>query len=336
MPADIEIIEGQASFASLREPGWHQLGTVFTKPATVGEIMRMANLDGWNVRTIEIEAPDFNMNDAQYFFVVRDNPVLDQVDVLSISGKRYTPFQNEAMFNIGNDLVTGGVGRWETAGSLKGGRVVFASISIDREVVLDPSGANDVIKNYLMLAASHDGTLAVTAANTPVRVVCSNTLNWALSGAKQTFSFRHTQTAGAKAAYVTKAIANAHGYIDRFEGVARQLINAKLTEKQWNDVLLAAYPKPEEKEEGKANRAMTMWTKKFDNLNSLRTAETNSMWDGTAWGALQVLTEDLDWFRTGRGDNAAENLAAARSGFDPAVNATRNKFLSIVSEVAGV
>lgn len=330
MPALIE------SFASLREPAWHNLGTVFSKPVTADELMELANLDNWRVRLVEIEAPDFNMNDQKYFFVVRDNHQTGEVDVLSTAGQRYEPFQNESMFYMGHDLQRAGLGRWETAGSLRGGRVVFGSLSIDREVVLDPTGANDVIKNYLMLAASHDGTLAITAANTPVRVVCSNTLNFALSGAKQKFSFRHTQTAESKAAYVAKAISDAHGYIDRFEAVANDLVNHKISDKVFNDILLTAYPKPAEKEGGKANRAMTMWTKKFDSLNSLRVSHTNAMWDGTAWGALQVLTEDLDWFRTGRGDNAEENLNSARSGFDPAVNATRNKFLSIVSEVAGV
>lgn len=331
MPAEVE------DFASLRTPGWHGLGTVFSKPVTATELMEIAHLDNWNVRLVEIEAPAFDMNGAKYHFVVRDNPyVSGQVDVLSIAGDRYEAFQNESVFFMGQDLQAAGLGRWETAGSLRGGRVVFGTLSIDREVVLDPNGANDLIKNYLVLAASHDGTLAITAANTPIRVVCSNTLNFALSGAKQKFSFRHTYTAEAKSRMVEKALTDAHGYIDRFEAVANGLINARLTDKAYNDILLAAYPKPEEKEEGKGNRAMTMWTKKFDNLNALRTSPTNAMWDNTAWGALQVLTEDLDWFRTGRGDNKEENLAAARSGFDPAVNSTRNKFLSIVKEVAGV
>lgn len=330
MPAEIE------SFASLRQPGWHQLGTVFSKPVTADELMELAHLSKWNVRLIEIEAPGFNMNGQKYYFIVRDNPLTKEVDILSTAGQRYEAFQNETLFYMGHDLQEAGLGRWETAGSLKGGRVVFGSLSVDREVVLDPSGANDVIKNYLLLAASHDGTLAITAANTPVRVVCSNTLNFALSGAKQKFSFRHTQTAESKAQYVAKAMKDAHGYIDKFEAVANKLIGKKISDKVFNDILLAAYPKPAEKEEGKGNRAMTMWTKKFDVLNDLRTSPTNAMWDGTAWGALQVLTEDLDWFRTGRGDNAEENLSAARAGFDPAVNATRNKFLTIVSEVAGV
>jgi len=141
MPAEIE------SFASLREEAWHKLGTVFTKPVTADELMELANLNGWNVRCVEIDAPDFNMNGQKYYFVVRDNHQTGEVDVLSTAGQRYTPFQNESLFYMGHDLQQAGLGRWETAGSLKSGRVVFGSLSIDREVVLDPTGANDVIKN---------------------------------------------------------------------------------------------------------------------------------------------------------------------------------------------
>jgi len=331
----IETYGDQAAFASLRQPGWHSLGTVFLEEVQVTELLELAHLNDWNVRVEEVEAPGYNM-DRSYYFVVRDNPFTGTPDVLHVSGKRYTPFQNESLFYMGQDLVSNGFGRWETAGSIKGGRVVFGSLSIDREVVLDPTGVEERIKNYLLLAQSHDGSMSVVGANTPIRVVCNNTLNVALTGAHQTFKLRHTQTIEARAAYVTQAVNESHGYIDKFEGLAKQLIGVTLNEKQWNDIMTTAYPKPDDKEDGKGNRGLTMWTKKMDVLEYLRTSETNSMWNNTAWGAFNVLIEDLDWFRTGRGDNAEENLASARSGFDPMVNSTRNKFLSIVSEVAGV
>ena len=89
MPALIE------SFASLRVPAWHSLGTVFSKPVTADELMELANLNNWHVRLVEIEAPGFNMNDQKYFFVVRDNHQTGEVDVLSTAGQRYEPFQNE-------------------------------------------------------------------------------------------------------------------------------------------------------------------------------------------------------------------------------------------------
>ncbi len=54
-------------------------------------------------------------------------------------------------------------------------------------MVLDPQGANDQTKLYLIVWTSHDGSVAVQAAITPVRVVCQNTLNLAMRNAKQSF-----------------------------------------------------------------------------------------------------------------------------------------------------
>ena len=327
----IETNGDQAAFASLREPGWHQLGTVFTKPVTVQELLDLAHLSDWNVRVVEIEAPGYNFGSRKYYFVVRDNPFIKgQEDVLHVSKARYTPFQNEALFAMAN-----GLGRWETAGSIKEGSVVFGSVSIDREIVLDPNGVSDRITNYIVLAQSHDGTLSITGANTPIRVVCNNTLNIALAGAVQSFKFRHTPTSEQKSIVIADALAKAHGYIDKMEEFSNGLLTKHVSDKKFYEIITAAYPKPDEPAEGKASRAMTMWDKKIGNLLDLRTAPTNAPFADNAWGALNVLLEDLDWFRTGRGDNAAENLAAARSGFDPVVNATRNKFKSIVMEAVG-
>ena len=321
----IETHGDRAAFASLREPGWHDLGTVFHEEVTVDELLDLAHLSGWNVRVEEMEAPEGYGMTKPYYFVVRDNPFVDQTDILHVSGKRYTPFQNESLFYMAD-----GIGRWETAGSIKDGRVVFGSISIDREVVLDPNGVEDRIKNYLLVAQAHDGTMAITGANTPIRVVCNNTLTMALSGASQSFKFRHTETAEAKAEMVSEALKKSHGYIDQFEIVANELLATSITDETFWKIVNTAYPKPEEDNK----RGNTVWEKRVETLLDLRTSETNAAFADSAWGAYNTLIEAIDWFRTGRGENAETNLAAARSGFDPVVNADKNRLLQVVQAVA--
>ena len=49
----------------------------------------------------------------------------------------------------------------------------------------------------------------------------------------------------------------------------------------------------------------------------------------SAWGAFNALTERLDWYRSSRSANG-ESMFAAASGFDPAINAEKNRLLSIV------
>jgi hypothetical protein len=53
---------------------------------------------------------------------------------------------------------------------------------------------------------------------------------------------------------------------------------------------------------------------------------------GTAWGALNAMTERLDWYRTARSNNQ-ESMSAAASGFDVATNAEKGRILSAVKEL---
>ena len=125
MAHDLENQNGKASFASFREPAWHGLGTVFTEEKNTTEMLQAANLNGWNVRLQDMEIPSTLTSDKSYQYVLRTNPTNNtQTDVLGIVGERYVPLQNEDLFSFGDNILDGG-GRWETAGSIKGGRVVF-------------------------------------------------------------------------------------------------------------------------------------------------------------------------------------------------------------------
>ena len=320
---------GEASFASLREPAWHGLGTVFTEEVNTAQMLELANLNNWNVRLQDMVLPTDLTSDKTYSYVVRDNPFNDgQVDVLGVVGERYRVLQNEDLFSFGDNLLHGG-GRWETAGSLKGGRQVFGSIALERETILDPNGVSDVVKSYLLVNTSHDGSIAIQASITPVRVVCANTLALALGQGKrkvkQTFKIRHTQTANGKVQAAREALGLATAYLDTFSTVANDLFKAKVSDQKFNEILLTAYPKPEET----SKAAFTRWTNKIDTLNDIYKGQTNFMIAGTAWGALNAMTERIDWYRNARGENSEAMLAAA-SGFEAATQAEKNRLFQIV------
>jgi phage/plasmid-like protein (TIGR03299 family) len=333
MAHDLEIQNGKTSFASFREPAWHGLGTVFTEEKTTSEMLEAANLSNWNVRLEDMPIPAHLTSDKEYQYVVRTNPTTDtQTDVLGVVGQRYVPLQNEDLFSFGDNILDGG-GRWETAGSIKGGRVVFGALALERETVLDPNGVSDVVKTYLLINTSHDGSIAIQASITPVRVVCANTLNLALNGVgrknkngvKQSFKIRHTQTADGKIAVARQTLGLANSYMDEFDKMAHAMIQKEINAKQFYDILLAAYPKPEKDTKG----AIKKWENKVDVLNDIYTGEFNGMIAGNAWGAFNALTERLDWYRTARGGNN-ESILASASGFDPAINAEKNRLLKVV------
>ena len=326
MVAAVETYKDQAAFASLRTPAWHGLGTVFEDDSiTTQGMLDLAHLSGWNVRIEDVDLP--GRSHRPYFGVVRTNPFDGQADVLGVVGERYKVVQNEELFSFADNILDGG--RWETAGSIKNGTVVFGSLALDRETVLDPSGVSDKINSYLLVHTSHDGSLAVQGSVTPVRVVCQNTLNMALSRVKQSYKIRHTQTVQGKVAAAREALGLAHTYLDEFDKEAKALFEQSITDAQWFDIITKVYPKPEEDTKG----AMTKWENKVDVLNGIYSGPTTNMIKGTAWGAYNALTERLDWFRSPRNGNA-ESVLAAASGFDAATNATKNKMKAIVREVA--
>jgi phage/plasmid-like protein (TIGR03299 family) len=331
MAHELETQNGVASFASFREPAWHNLGTVFDTEKNTNEMLVAANLNNWNVRLEDLEIPSSLVSDKSYQYVVRTNPTdKTQTDVLGIVGERYVPLQNEDLFSFGDNILDGG-GRWETAGSIRGGRVVFGSLALERETVLDPNGVADVVKTYLLINTSHDGSIAIQASITPVRVVCANTLNVALNrtrkkdGVKQSFKIRHTQTAEGKITVARQALGMANSYMDEFDKMAHAMIAKEISAKDFNDIILAAYPKPDLDTKG----AVKKWENKVDMINDIYTGEYNGMISGNAWGAFNALTERLDWYRSARSGNG-ESMFAAASGFDPATNAEKNRLLSIV------
>ena len=330
----IETQRGKASFASFRQPAWHQLGEVFTEEKNTKEMLESANLDKWNVRLEDLDTPAHLTSDKNYQYVVRTNPTNEtQTDILGVVGERYHVMQNEDLFGFGDAILDGG-GRWETAGSIKGGRVVFGALALERETILDPSGVADKVKTYLLINTSHDGSLAIQASVTPVRVVCANTLNLALNsiktknGVKQSFKIRHTSTASGKVQIARETLGLTNAYMDAFDIMAQAMIQKTVTAKDFNDIILASYPKPDADVKG----ALTKWTTKVDSINDIYTGEFNGMVAGTAWGAFNALTERLDWYRSARG-GSNESILAGASGFDPSVNAEKARLLKVVKGV---
>ena len=327
----LESVNGQTAFASLREPAWHGLGTVFQEEVSTKKMLELAHLDKWNVRLEDVEIPAGMESDKGYSFVVRDNPFIDnQKDVLGVVGERYVPLQNEDLFDFG-DLMLDGGGRWETAGSIKNGRVVFGSLALERETILDPNGVSDKVNTYLLINTSHDGSVAIQASITPVRVVCANTLNLALGqrgrngSVKQSFKIRHTQTASGKVQVAREALGLANAYIDEFSKMANEMIQKEVSKAKFDEIVLALYPKPKDEAKGANSR----WENKIDLINDIYVGDYNNTITGTAWGVANALTERLDWYRTGR-NGKTESVLAGASGFDPMVNAEKNKIFKAV------
>ena len=122
--------------------------------------------------------------------------------------------------------------------------------------------------------------------------------------------------------------------MDNFEKEAKALFETSVTDLEFNKIITAIYPKPDELNK----QGLTVWSSKIDLINDLYfDSPTNANIKGTAWGVFNTLTERLDYFRGERKTkNGAQNKLANASGFDPVTNAEKNKLFRQVKELAGV
>ena len=335
MAHNLEEQDGQVAFALRGAPAWHNLANrIFAQDENVSTstMLEEAKLNNWNVRLSDVadHIPTTWRNTSDNFYVIRDNPFDQGTDVLSVVGKRYKTVQNEELFAFADNVLDNDAAKWESAGSIKKGKVVFGSLDIPREIVLDPQGVNDVTKLYLIVWTSHDGSVAVQAAITPVRVVCQNTLNLAMKTAKQSFKIRHTQTAEGRIVQARQALGLTFAYADAFQKEADELFKQSVTDKQFSELIRNLYPKPEDA----TKASLTKWENKVVTIDDLyHNSPTNSAIKGTGWGAFNALTERLDYYRSSKTGNT-DALMAAASGFDPVLTAEKNKILKAVKSLA--
>lgn len=178
----------ESMFYAGREKPWHGLGTQVEEAPTSADALRLAGLD-WTVQRKPIQVCGGRKVD-NFFANVRSSDGA----VLGVVSDRYQVVQNAEAFAF-TDALIGGEGQvhYETAGSLMGGRKIWLLAKLpDTEIV------GDKTEPYLCFSNTHDGSGAIRVCMTPIRVVCNNTLNIALNGAKRAWSVRHTGDIQAK------------------------------------------------------------------------------------------------------------------------------------------
>jgi hypothetical protein len=120
----------------------------------------------------------------------------------------------------------------------------------------------------------------------------------------------------------------ANAYIDEFSVIANEMISKEITKAQFDKIVELAYPAPEKDSKGSFKKHDS----KVDLLNAIYVGDYNNTISGTAWGAYNALTERLDWYRNSRGGNN-ESIYASASGFDPVINAEKNRLMKLVQQV---
>ena len=331
MSHELEQFEGKTAFALRGAPAWHGLANALFNEGdhvTTQDMLDSAFMSNWNVRTELITPPEGYNSVKDYFNVVRTNPFHGGNDILGVVQNRYKPFQNEELFSFADNIIDG-AGAWESAGSIKNGTQVFGSIKFDRELILDANGVADRTETYLLVTTSHDGSGSIRALVTPVRVVCQNTLNMALNGATQSFLIRHTQGTQGRVEEARRVLGLTFKHMDKFDVMAQELFKTAITDDQFRALVETVYPKPEVT----AKASLTKWTEKSDFITALYlNSPTQAGITGTAWGALNALTEYVDYYRTSGAPS--EGVLGAASGFESGINTKKGEILQAVRTLA--
>lgn len=149
---------------------WHGLGERI-EDADIFDIekgIKSAGMD-WEVGLKSLQTVDSEPVSHRACYRMSDNKILGVV------GPRWTPVQNWDMFKWFQPFLDSRMCSIHTAGSLCGGSKVWVLCQITKDPLMTIAKNDDVAK-FILLANSHDGTMAVRAGFTPVRVVCTNTL----------------------------------------------------------------------------------------------------------------------------------------------------------------
>ena len=197
MGHNIEIRDGKASFAEngRRHRAWHRLGIVYDRPLTVQEALHGCHADyKVTLQPLAVITPDIQremdygsimalqLNNAivpKYMATIR----LDTHKMLGIVTEDYGVVQNEDAFKFIDTLVTGKMADAAHTPVIE---------KFPEQIILDNKG-NDRVEMYIVFTTSHDGKGAVNCLVTPIRVVCNNTLNFAMRNHSGKLSLRHSR-----------------------------------------------------------------------------------------------------------------------------------------------
>ena len=275
----------------VREVPWHKLGIKVEEAPTSEEALRLAGLD-WTVRQTpvymehKLQTLD-GVEKSNYIEVPNCKVNVRSTDnaVLGVVTDRYKIVQNVEAFEF-TDAIVGetedGVVKYETAGSLCGGKRIWLLARMPVRKVLD-----DEVEPYMFFSNSHDGTGAIKVGMTPVRIVCANTLSLALKTAKRQWSTKHVGDMQSKLEEAKLCLQLADKYMTNLDIEADRLANAKLYEEQISEILDEMFPVDDKATERKKNNIL-QFKNQFWTAYSMPDIQ---QFEDSAWKAVNAMSD---------------------------------------------
>ena len=174
----IDTTSGRAAIAFVNQTPWHGLGQALTPGASIETWTREAGL-AYDVLESPVKYSTPACTDVQTWPARKVLHRSDTGAPLAVVSSAYNVVQPGQVMDFFRTLVDLGGFQLETAGALSDGRRVWALASVGDAA---PVVGADLVKPYLLLGTSYDGTMATVAKFTAIRVVCNNTITAAVGG----------------------------------------------------------------------------------------------------------------------------------------------------------
>ena len=289
MPANITVNNGVAEMMTADgRDAWHGLGARLSQVATAQEAIEAANM-GWEVGMREV----FIQTPSGQFMEVTDKKAVTRMDngkVFGVFSNQYTPLQNRDAFTFFDSVVGAGEAIYHTAGTLAGGSRIWILAKLPGDLKLS---ATDVLERYILLANSHDGSLAVTMKPTTVRVVCNNTLSVALGGeTNKLFRAVHTSSVMQRVNQARETLGLQEAYFANVMRGIERLADERMTQAAANEFLVELFGQEENPE-----AISTRMQNQIDTVGNLFVKGTGNH-GVNRWDMLNAVTEFVDHKRT--------------------------------------
>jgi phage/plasmid-like protein (TIGR03299 family) len=361
--------------ASYREVPWHKQGVVFQEAVSGREMLKLAGLDFdvmacpifGNVRT------ETGKETAIGWDAAADAPVMgremaaeprsEEVDgikgiyrsdtgvILGLASEKYEIFQNREMVEVMDAIAKDSGMTYEVAGGLGKGERVWVLANIP-DLSYDIKG--DMMKSYLLVQTSHDGSSALNIQPTMVRVCCSNTLRMAMiarkgeevkhgkQNIKSGYSIKHTRSMKAMVAQAVEAFAgcvNVNKFSRELHKALAEVPATPAMKDEFFNYIVASGKDEKETLNEASKRTETRRDNKRAELNMLMHSATNQTeaTRGTAFGLLNTGTEYIDHFASTRKVNGkSEDQSRFESANFGGGNDLKDGMLQKIVELAQV
>jgi phage/plasmid-like protein (TIGR03299 family) len=189
--------------------------------------------------------------------------------------------------------------KYDTAGSLQGGRSVWALVYLDEPITLP--GDNSLTLPYCALLNRHDGQGSFKALPTTVRVQCSNTFSAAEAEGERNnvaFTFRHTKSWRDHIEEARQTIRGLRRDFSRYVELATDWAQIPVTAAQAEAFVVEFIPSPPEALV--SDRVAKNVETARQAVRDILAGPTTETIRGTAFGLVQAAGEYLDHYRRAR------------------------------------